>query len=227
MDKETGNYYYRVRYYDAETGRFLNEDPLTTALYMSNPYVYVGNSPLNFIDPLGMAKCQVAFFIADILEQDKNTGEDVAMDFFYLYGAEVERLRRDLQSYADEYNADFQMAEFHVGSDLENFISQGYRNAIITHASAGLPFISSKRIADDSRYQSKYTNLALATAMKQGAETKIYGCETGTNLSGISNLKGQSTEIDISDTFEQILAYMREQFKSGACAKDEEPCKEK
>jgi RHS repeat-associated protein len=49
---EIGLYDYRARTYDAIIGRFNQEDPL----FMTdvNPYRYVGNNPVNFIDPLGM-----------------------------------------------------------------------------------------------------------------------------------------------------------------------------
>jgi RHS repeat-associated protein len=83
-DKETGNYYYRARYYDPAIGRFISEDPigfahiievrkfglfshnaiqkldpaqlvLLTKFYgNTNLYMYVGNSSLVFVDPLGL-----------------------------------------------------------------------------------------------------------------------------------------------------------------------------
>jgi RHS repeat-associated protein len=52
FDSETGMYFYRARYYDASVGRFLSEDPLQFA-GDSNFYTYVGNSPLNLMDPSG------------------------------------------------------------------------------------------------------------------------------------------------------------------------------
>ncbi len=51
-DSETGLYYYRARYYDPSTGRFLSEDPISFAGGI-NFYPYVGNSPSNLIDPTG------------------------------------------------------------------------------------------------------------------------------------------------------------------------------
>jgi len=42
----------RARFYDPTLASFLQEDPL----WNSNPYTYVGNNPLNFVDPHGLAK---------------------------------------------------------------------------------------------------------------------------------------------------------------------------
>jgi RHS repeat-associated protein len=46
-------YYYRARYYDPEIGRFISEDPLGLADGV-NLYAYVGGSPVNLVDPLGL-----------------------------------------------------------------------------------------------------------------------------------------------------------------------------
>jgi len=53
-DVATGLYYYRARWYDAGTGRFLSEDPLSYAAGDINVYRYVGNSPTNLADPSGL-----------------------------------------------------------------------------------------------------------------------------------------------------------------------------
>ncbi|MGB7848920.1 MAG: RHS repeat-associated core domain-containing protein [Candidatus Acidiferrum sp.] len=52
-DAETGLYYYRARYYDPSTGRFLSEDPLRFKSGV-NFYSYVKNSAVNLKDPYGL-----------------------------------------------------------------------------------------------------------------------------------------------------------------------------
>ena len=48
-DKDSGLYYYRARYYNGNTGRFLQRDPVGEGLY-----VYCVNNPINWIDPEGL-----------------------------------------------------------------------------------------------------------------------------------------------------------------------------
>ena len=54
MDAETGLYYYRARYYDAENGKFISEDPIGFEAGDANLYRYVGNNPGNGVDPMGL-----------------------------------------------------------------------------------------------------------------------------------------------------------------------------
>ncbi len=51
-DPDSGLYFYRARYYDSRVGRFTSKDPIRSI----NPYVYVGNNPINYTDPYGLQK---------------------------------------------------------------------------------------------------------------------------------------------------------------------------
>jgi len=53
LDKETGLYYYRARYYNPEIGRFLQTDPSGYGAGM-NWYAYCGNNSTNCVDPSGL-----------------------------------------------------------------------------------------------------------------------------------------------------------------------------
>ena len=53
FDSETNIVYYRARYFDSITGRFITEDPLRFRA-AANFYPYVGNDPVDLYDPLGL-----------------------------------------------------------------------------------------------------------------------------------------------------------------------------
>jgi RHS repeat-associated protein len=52
-DGETGQYYYRARYYDPADGRFISEDPIGFDGEDDNFNRYVGNNSVNLVDPEG------------------------------------------------------------------------------------------------------------------------------------------------------------------------------
>ncbi|NGX51272.1 MAG: tRNA(Glu)-specific nuclease WapA, partial [Chlamydiae bacterium] len=61
-DEETGLIFLRNRYYDPEIGRFISPDSVLGNLrdpQTLNPYVFVRNSPLSLVDPLGLYAVKV------------------------------------------------------------------------------------------------------------------------------------------------------------------------
>jgi len=63
FDGESGLYYYRARYYDPNTGRFLSEDPIGFDAGDQNLYRYVANNPVNVTDPSGENPAAVVGFV--------------------------------------------------------------------------------------------------------------------------------------------------------------------
>jgi RHS repeat-associated protein len=57
-DPDTGQLYYRARFYDPQVGRFISEDPAGLIAGI-NLYAYVENDPIRSRDPFGLCKCGV------------------------------------------------------------------------------------------------------------------------------------------------------------------------
>lgn len=56
FDPHTGLQYNRARWYDANTGRWVNQDPIGFAAGDANLYRYLGNHPIMATDPSGLAE---------------------------------------------------------------------------------------------------------------------------------------------------------------------------
>jgi RHS repeat-associated protein len=57
LEASTGLYDFKARWYDPEAGRFMSVDPVVPAVWdpqSTNPYTYVLNNPVSFVDPTGM-----------------------------------------------------------------------------------------------------------------------------------------------------------------------------
>jgi len=73
-ESESGLLYLRARYYDPDSGRFLTKDPLGVSAG-PNAYIYVGNSPINFTDPLGLFFKNIDWFKPG--DEDFQMGRDL------------------------------------------------------------------------------------------------------------------------------------------------------
>jgi RHS repeat-associated protein len=83
LDSETGLMLYRMRYYDAVFGRFVNRDPIEYWAGDINIYRYVNNNPPSYIDLLGFVK------------NPKGSGNSPKCD--WLDGKSIDELKKKLE----------------------------------------------------------------------------------------------------------------------------------
>ncbi len=89
-DAETGYYHYRARLYTPDWGRFGQRDPLEESegtTKFGNPFIYVGNNPLNHTDSKGMDSDD------DKMKKIKEWAKDQLRKAFY---DAVEKAKEDL-----------------------------------------------------------------------------------------------------------------------------------
>jgi RHS repeat-associated protein len=74
-DVESGLVYYGLRYYDPSLGRFINRDPIGEA-GGANLYGFVGNSPVNAVDVLGMWRWEFGRWVPEDGDDPNNPPPD-------------------------------------------------------------------------------------------------------------------------------------------------------
>ncbi|MBT7237292.1 RHS repeat-associated core domain-containing protein, partial [Candidatus Woesearchaeota archaeon] len=90
-EDESGLYYFGARYYDDNLGRFVSVDPIA-----SEPaYQYVGNNPMNYVDPTGMLESH--------LENKFDIGGGKSIN---LYADTPQRLKQLTSSFAEIFEYD-------------------------------------------------------------------------------------------------------------------------
>jgi len=133
-DEDVGLYYYRARYYDAQIGRFLNQDPIGFKAGDINVYRYVWNSPLNAVDPSGLSAYDPGCMAACVGDAVLNFGVGFipganAIEFVLeLSGVDV-NLFQGLLGYDTPLDVSSTGAAAAVGSALKLYANTSYEAA--------------------------------------------------------------------------------------------------
>jgi RHS repeat-associated protein len=104
FDPETGLRYYRARYYDPATGRFLSEDLIRFQSEDVNLYSYVANNSINFIDPKGLSReCPVPRLCGDTAMSKPKDKRDEAVEHLGVFDAAFDAQIRHFPFDPDPY----------------------------------------------------------------------------------------------------------------------------
>jgi RHS repeat-associated protein len=119
VDADTGLYYFNARWYDAELGRFVTEDPARDG---SNWYEYCGNNPLKYTDPDGRENGMPSY-VEDIMKTQKINARvrDGSMSELPIEGP---CYMRTLQGVAESYTGK-NLSQSDIKSAITNLINNG------------------------------------------------------------------------------------------------------
>ncbi len=137
LDEITNLYYFNARWYDAETGRFITEDPVRDGM---NWFVYCRNNPLKYIDPMGLSTTLDDFAYQQRTENSpyKKEGPQDQEKYNKSFNMEVEYALRN-QGYSPtgiwnniispsiDYNV-FALFNFDFGRDFMYDANQSWKN---------------------------------------------------------------------------------------------------
>ena len=97
-DDDVGLMWYRARWYDGETGRFVSEDPISFSAGDTNVNRYVGNGPVNETDPSGLKEQDKKESVYDAVLIRAGAGGPNGgwlYDFYYYRAGRVVGIKRE------------------------------------------------------------------------------------------------------------------------------------
>ena len=146
------------RYYDAEIGRYTTRDPIGYAGGTLNVYGYVGNNPINFMDPLGLAETDITDEEADrlknmrdainakvqgIIDKAYESGEDATEAIHKALGEDVYSLKHGMKTKAEVWANEYQptgAGEKHSDYVLHKTLAQS------KYAAAGSELVADEKV---------------------------------------------------------------------------------
>jgi RHS repeat-associated protein len=89
-------YYYRARYYDPTIQKFLSSDPIEFLSGDFNFYRYVGNDPVNYVDPSGLFILEILQGVVGVADSITFGGVSAVSEVIntQIYGAQIAQASR-------------------------------------------------------------------------------------------------------------------------------------
>jgi RHS repeat-associated protein len=179
----TGLYYFRARWYDPVTGRWLSPDPIGINGGL-NQYVFCANNPVNFIDPLGMATADYDF----VDPKSFTWGERMMQPRNIVYVKTAQDIINDLQTRAKngESISGITISNHGGGSGSANFgdinFLLGLDNAADSSSDCGKKHRSDKYAKDAIAARNFFNQLG--SFMADDGELTLVMCGAGAGDSG-------------------------------------------
>ncbi|MBN2628384.1 MAG: C40 family peptidase [Spirochaetales bacterium] len=118
--------YFNARWYDADTGRFITEDPIRAGQMW---FAYANNNPMRFIDPSGLISEEHESILKSLASagtsQEEITG--TRSEFIDSEISEIQELEKQIFLDNNQYGPDARVA---LGEDYENAVNNYLRNII-------------------------------------------------------------------------------------------------
>ena len=183
-DIETGFYYLQTRYYDPETGRFINADGLLSTgqgILGYNMFAYCMNNPVNGIDPCGSCFHHWKFWKACDKCKKKNSYEKFP----------IEKLKNDDGSFSLGDNR-----RFKPNSVYHEQVLRVKPTPISVNAKKGNENISAGIEADilTGGWEGDYVDLSLLDVGH--AEASVNVSRKGVNVGALVSIWSPSLEVD-------------------------------